>query len=124
METTQKKVYSRYGGCNLSLIGAFLRGDDIATVECGLSKKELQQRFMVLTRLTEFDMEPTRSEFIKISNEFVIPSKIVIISWKVLIEAGFKPGQKVYRPVIPKTCKVKPNDIKTCSRLAYLKVGD
>jgi hypothetical protein len=48
---------------------------------------------------TEFDIKPTRNEFIKISNEFVIPSKIVIVCWKALLKAGFVLGQRISRPI-------------------------
>jgi len=84
---------------DINIAAAFLNGNDASSVESKLTIKEVQERFRIMSRLTEFDIEPTRNEFIKISNEFVVPSKVIIVCWKALLKAGFVPGQRISRPI-------------------------
>ena len=84
---------------DIVIAASFLNGNDASSVEGRLNTTDVHERFRIMSRLTEFDIEPTRNEFIKISNEFVIPSKIVIVCWKALLKAGSVPGQRISRPI-------------------------
>jgi len=106
---------------DIEIASLYLQGSSNPTVKCGLSEKDVKKRIKVMDILIGFHIEPTHYEFIELSNVLVVPSKTVILCWRALIEAGFKPGQRATRPFQPvPTCKVRPKDIKTCSRLAYL----
>src|SRR5665647_1412987 len=98
MATTLNGIY-KCQEYDINIVAAFLNGNDASSVEGKLTIKEVQERFRIMSRLTEFDIEPTRNEFIKISNEFVVPSKVIIVCWKALLKAGFVPGQRISRPI-------------------------
>jgi|SRR5664280_742214 len=107
---------------NMIVAKAFLQG--LEAKDVALSIQSVEEQFRTMSRLIDCTIEPNSNEFIKISNELQVASTFVNVCWRSLIKAGFVPGQKVSRPVKPlPTCKVKPKDIKTCSRLAYLKAG-
>jgi len=102
---------------------AFLKGEEVESISKGSNINILKEHFRVMSVLSTLDTEPTRTEFIKISNDLLVSSLSVKICWRALIEAGFKPGEEINKPAkAAPTCKTRPKDIKTCSRLAYLSI--
>ena len=57
MATTLNGIY-KCQEYDINIAAAFLNGNDASSVESKLTIKEVQERFRIMSRLTEFDIEP------------------------------------------------------------------
>ncbi|HZY26527.1 MAG TPA: hypothetical protein VFE71_11920 [Bacteroidales bacterium] len=75
MATTLNGVY-KCKEYDINIAAAFLNGNDASSVESKLTIKEVRERFRIMSRLTEFDIEPNAMNLLKFPMNLLFLQKL------------------------------------------------